>query len=284
MGASDGSVMDNTLASYAVKLNLRDEIKNNSNAHSISAVGGVDGAPGHISSLRAESRGAIAILLLIHIVCKKWVAPLEKVRDLTLLFDSDTVVTRSEADPSHRNDFLSMDFDLWVEMKEILQQIPFKIKFQWIASHQDNNNSNTPLSNGATLNIQVDHMAGEYRRTMTTHIPTLAIPSGKIAIGIRGVRYHHFPAATIRKVVHEQTLRNYIMKKTGWHENQISSIEWESYERALKVLSPSMQVNWIKLAHNWQHTNHQRNHLNGFALGAHKTFLQVCSILKTVVY
>jgi hypothetical protein len=159
LAASDGSVMDNTMASYAVKLNLRDDIKNNSNINSISAVGGVDGGPGHISSLRAESRGAIAILLLIHIVCKKWIEPLETVRDLTLIFDSDTVVTRSKADPNHRNDFLSMDYDLWVERNRILQQIPIKIQFQWIASHQDSHNSNTPLSNAASLNIQVDHMA-----------------------------------------------------------------------------------------------------------------------------
>ena len=254
--------MDNTMASYAVKLNLRDDIKNNSNINSISAVGGVDGGPGHISSLRAESRGAIAILLLIHIVCKKWIEPLETVRDLTLIFDSDTVVTRSKADPNHRNDFLSMDYDLWVEMNRILQQIPIKIQFQWIASHQDSHNSNTPLSNAASLNIQVDHMAGEYRKTMTTHLPTWAIPAGKIAIWIGGVRYHHFPATTIRKFVHEQTLRDYIGKKTGWNESQISSIEWESYERAIKISSPSMQVNWIKLAHNWQHTNHQRNLFN----------------------
>jgi hypothetical protein len=67
VGAIDGSIMDNTIASYGVKL-LWDDITNNSNLHSITATGGVDGAPGHISSLRAESRGAIAILLLIHIL------------------------------------------------------------------------------------------------------------------------------------------------------------------------------------------------------------------------
>ena len=50
---------------------------------------------------------------------------------------SDTVVTRSEADPKERKDFLSMDYDLWVETRKLLKIIPIKIEFKWIESHQD---------------------------------------------------------------------------------------------------------------------------------------------------
>ena len=93
---------------------------------------------------------------------------------------------------------------------------------------------------------------------MTTHIPTMKIPAGDIAIGINGIRYHHFPAAVIRKHVHERPLKEYIKSKTEWSEEQFNSIERATYERVLKSLSASQQVNWIKLAHDWQHTGKQK--------------------------
>jgi hypothetical protein len=84
---------------------------------------------------------------------------------------------------------------------------------------------------------------------MTTNIPTIKIPAGDIAIGVNGIRYHHFPAAVIRKQVHENPLKEYIKAKTKWSEGEFTSIEWETYERDLKSLPASQQVNWIKLAH-----------------------------------
>ena len=130
----------------------------------------MDGAPGHLSSLRVESRGAIAILIIIHMLCKKWPNNLPRKEQINnILFDSDTVVTRSEADPKERKDFLSMDYDLWVETRKLLQIIPIKIEFKWIESHQDSKKKKK-ISNGAELNIQVDKLAGDYRKSMATHI------------------------------------------------------------------------------------------------------------------
>ena len=98
--------MNNLMASYAVKLNLWNNIADNNDTHSIAAEGGVDGAPGHISSLRAESRGAIAILIILHILCKRWPDKITKFRkQVTVYFDSTAVIARSEADPTMRHDF-----------------------------------------------------------------------------------------------------------------------------------------------------------------------------------
>jgi hypothetical protein len=147
-------------------------------------------------------------------LCKKWPNNLPRKEQINnILFDSDTVVTRSEADPKERKDFLSMDYDLWVETRKLLQIIPIKIEFKWIESHQDSKKKKK-ISNGAELNIQVDKLAGDHRKSMATHIPTMKIPAGDIAIGINGIRYHHFPAAVIRKHVHERPLKEYIKSKT----------------------------------------------------------------------
>ena len=108
------------------------------------------------------------------------------------------------------------------------------------------------------MNIQVDKLAGEFRKQMTANIPTMKIPAGAIAIGINGTRYHHFPAAVIRQHVHEKPLKEYIKSKNGWSEEGFQRIEWATYERVLKSLPASQQVNWIKLAHNWQNTGRQK--------------------------
>jgi hypothetical protein len=88
LGASDGSVIDNTLASFAVKLCSSSSLKLDDNPNEFSAIGAVDGVSGHISSLRAESRGAISILLLLHIISMKWKHLFSPKTKIYLFFDS----------------------------------------------------------------------------------------------------------------------------------------------------------------------------------------------------
>ena len=72
LGASDGSVTTTSGSSFAVKLCDRDRAHLYEDPNAFFAIGRVDGVPAYISSLRAESRGAIASLLLIFILSQKW--------------------------------------------------------------------------------------------------------------------------------------------------------------------------------------------------------------------
>jgi hypothetical protein len=82
LGASDGSCLNNTLASFAVKLSPRDAIADTPNPLAFTSGHGVDGAPGHITSLRAESRGGIATILICLILYKKWPTSFETVNQI----------------------------------------------------------------------------------------------------------------------------------------------------------------------------------------------------------
>jgi hypothetical protein len=105
LGASDGSCMNNTFASYAVKLSPREAIATSPNHFAMTSVHGVDGAPGHIASLRAESRGAIASILLCLILYKNWPQKFDTVNKLTINFDNKTVIKRFGTPPLERKDF-----------------------------------------------------------------------------------------------------------------------------------------------------------------------------------
>ena len=105
-------------------------------------------------------------------------------------------------------------------------------------------------------------MAGAYRSTMPNHVPTIRFPAGRLWIGVKGVYHHHFPAKAIRMHVHGPALKAYILKKTGWTDETFLSIEWATCDIVLKELSFGQRVNWIKLAHDWQHTGHQKMQYN----------------------
>ena len=258
IGASDGSSVERTLASFAVTLNPIPATNAFDSADSLSATGSVDGVPGFITSLRAESRGAVAILILLLCLSRRWPQVLTKTCSLDIYFDSQITIHRADTNPTLRKDFLSLDFDLWILLRQLRHRIPFHVNFLWVASHQDPNPGFRALPPSVLANIQVDALAQTTRETVTSPLPTLHIPESEVAISIDHVRYHHFPQDIIRAHRHTPPLQQYILSKTGWTESQFQSIDWEAYSLAFSALSPPQKVNWIKLAIGWQHTGSQK--------------------------
>ena len=146
-------------------------------------------------------------------------------QSLTISFDSQITVSRFQASPHYRNDFLCMDFDMWTELRRIKAAILFRVVFEWVQSHQDGGTPSSLLSDASRLNIQVDHLEGKISSTMTTRVPTISIPSSIITISINGVLHHHFPQRVIRQRTHSHALIKYIISKTGCSETEFHSIE-----------------------------------------------------------
>ena len=258
IGASDGSSVDSTLASFAVTLNpiLATTVFDSSD--SLSTTGGVDGVPGFITSLRAESRGAVAILILLLCLSRRWPQFIEETCAIDIYFDSTITIHKADTQPSFRKDFLRLDFDLWILLRQLRHRIPFNVNFMWVASHQDPNPGFLTLPPSVLANIQVDALAQTTRETLTSPPETIRIPESEIAISVDHVRYHHFPASIIRAHQHTPPLKKYLLTKTGWTDTQFHSIDWEAYSSAFTALSPPQRVNWIKLAIGWQHTGSQK--------------------------
>ena len=258
LGASDGSSVDRTLASFAVSINPISATTAFDSSDSLSATGSVDGVPGFITSLRAESRGAVAILILLLCLSRRWPQVLEKTCAIDIYFDSKITIHRADTPPTFRKDFLSLDFDLWILLRQLRHLIPFTVNFRWVASHQDSNPGFLALPPSVLANIHVDALAQTTRETLTSPPPTIRIPESELAISVNHVRYHHFPQDIIRDHQHSPPLKEYIIKKTGWTDTQFHSIDWEAYSSAFTALSPPQKVNWIKLAIGWQHTGSQQ--------------------------
>ena len=248
IGASDGSSVDNTLASFAVTINPIPATTVFDSSQSLSATGGVDGVPGFITSLRAEARGAVAILILLLCLSQRWPQLSAETCAIDIYFDSAITIHRADTPPSFRKDFLSLDFDLWILLRQLRHRIPFKVNFLWVASHQDPNPGFLALPPSVLANIQVDALAQTTRETLTSPPPTIRIPESDIAISVNHVLYHHFPASIIRAHQHTPPLKTYLLTKTGWTDTQFHSIDWEAYSSAFTALSPPQRVNWIKLA------------------------------------
>ena len=116
-----------------------------------------------------------------------------------------------------------------MELRRIKKLLPFTVIFRWVQSHQNDGIPSELLSDASRLNVQVDRMAGEISHNMSSHVPTLRIPSGVIAIGVGGVLHHHFPQKVIWMHIHERALRSSIMSRTGWPDGDFDSIDWENW-------------------------------------------------------
>ena len=220
IGASDGSSIERTYASFAEKFTTVPLLEAHNACHNISATGEVNGVVGFINSLRAESRGALSIFLLLVLLNQKWPDLLPQSKEIDICFDSKITIHRSDVSPKHRK-----DFDVWTEIRRIRQLVPFKIKCKWVRSHQESESDFDLTLPEVILNIAVDETAESLSGTITTHLSTLLIPSSKAAIIVEGKRYHHFPAPIIRAIYHGPPLQAYIMKKTGWTIEQFQSID-----------------------------------------------------------
>ena len=97
IGASDGSSIDRTYASFAVKLTTIPLLEPHNECHNISATGEVDGVAGFITSLRAESRGALSNFLILALLHQKWPDLLPPSKEIDIFFDSKITIHRSES-------------------------------------------------------------------------------------------------------------------------------------------------------------------------------------------
>jgi len=62
------------------------------------------------------------------------------------------------------------------------------------------------------------------------------------------------------KLKHDNSLRDYIMKKTHWTLQQFEQVDWDAHQQAFLHQMQHQQISTAKVIHNLSNTNRQ-NHL-----------------------
>ncbi len=171
--------------------------------------------------------------------------------------DSDPQEEELPVDLDHGRvvlDALRPEWDVLVEIQEALRSLP-GVTLKYVKGHQDRDIAYQNLSLMAQLNVDADHMAGEFQDfNGGAHPLVLMSPLTKAHL--------HLPDGTVtgnydRVLQHEATAKPlllYIQQKNGWTPSVMGYIDWSALRRR-----PERRTHMTKLLHEILPTTGQAN-------------------------
>ena len=194
-------------------------------------------APGFfVTSFRAEGYGLLSMarfLLHLFAFCHLPIPP-----RISLSTDNEGLVTRIATCRAcaieHPNTSLKPDWDVVRSIADTLLLFPAP-KITHVKGHQDKTVPYADLPLRAQLNVDADHLAGEFHATFS---PT---PERVTRLGSNPVQFH-LPSGTItskvkqvvRKAATTPPLQDYICESTLWSPQTFDAVDWLPHGQALK--------------------------------------------------
>ena len=144
---------------------------------------------------------------------------------------------------------LSPDSDVIVELQAALAALP-GITLRHIKGHQDRKTSYDRLSLLAQLNVDADHLAGEYQQTHGCEKPpVLMSPNVRAHFVQEDVNITSNIATHIRHQSSCASLMEYIKRQQNWSETTLRSVNWEAHGKSMRNELPH-RIHLVKLVHN----------------------------------
>jgi hypothetical protein len=265
VGASDGSMVTTF------------QKKRGSHGYALSEVGSTsDDIVGYgpspesddMSSLTTEHYGIIGLLVVLHLLCKKYCLVKEECFDEVKIFvDNKTVVERCNMIQGKINlsDYAAPEQDLWELTTELKQKLPIRISIEWVRGHQDENRYgekiNGPFKVDAQMNILTDSLArkGMQLNVMVPRRPTLT--HSAIALYNKEGTYITDVHRYMTNKVNGERLLDYYRTRRGWNRSVAQQINWEGIQGMLRKSPPTKRIKRIKMMHNWQNVGRQKGHI-----------------------
>ena len=263
IGASDGSLIreyERTRGAHGYTLQEKDDERN-----------GIDGwgpSPDSddISSMTTEHYGLLGLLVMLHMICKKFkLCKEECFGRVTIYIDNKTVIERGNERQNLINisDYSVPDQDLWLLTTELIEALPIRITLKWVRGHQDSNvygdKTHGPFTRDVMLNIKVDELAakgmsdgmGNYHKKLILSTEAISLYNTS-TVSISNVRKY------MTNTVNGEVLKEYLMRRKGWRISDLRIIDWEGVEAMVRGAGAIKRAKLIKLLHNWQNTGRQK--------------------------
>lgn len=155
-------------------------------------------------------------------------------------------------------DVLRPEWDVLIEIQDALSSLP-GVTITYVKGHQDRDRVYHQLNLMAQLNVDADHMAGEFQEVHgRAHPLVLMSPLTKAHL--------HLSDGTVtgkydRVLQHEATAKPlllYIQQKNGWTPSVMKYIHWDAHGSALRQ-RPERRTHMTKLLHELLPTTGQAN-------------------------
>ena len=219
-----------------------------------------------MSSLTTENYGLIGILILLHMLCKKYQLCRDECFGSVIVYiDNKTVVERGNNSQELINlsDYNIPDQDLWSLTTEIIKKLPIRLQIKWVRGHQDRDIRGEkiygPFTTDVQMNILVDDLAskgmklGQGKTIRRPNFSTSVISVyDQENVHISDVRGY------MTETVNGKRMIKYVMSRRGWSAQVIQSIEWEGIEAMMRSANPIRRTRLLKMLHNWQNTGKQK--------------------------
>ena len=247
MCGSDGSKKGNVAAQAFC-------VNNHESVNSFSGGAKCPGRPHHMSSFRAESLGALAIITVIRAITQ--VHQIDEA-DATfhIYIDNKEVSDRMNDDtPSTLSDYLAPEYEIFEEIKYIQDQLPCNGTWHWIKAHAND------TSMAGRLNDEMDSRANKIRKDESDIPVDAPFPSNSATIRHRDDIIHNHIDHVILHDLNDTAILAYMQQKYGWSKEVSKHINWEAHHHALKTKTHGALVGCVKLIHEWN-ANGVRNAL-----------------------
>ena len=274
LGASDGSLLKGfrkQKGSHGYAIGKKDD--------NIETIKGFGPSPDSdsMSSMTTEHYGLIGLLVLLHILCKKYLLCRQECFDsVIIVIDNKTVVERSnkEQEVINLSDYGVPDQELWALTSELRSKLPIDLEIKWIKGHQNANEYGMiiqgPFLHEIEMNILVDKLAEKGMKMSKNKILRRENLSHEVlSIHNReGVLINDLRKFMVEKV-NGRDLLDYIERRKRWNEETSKSIEWEGIEGMLKKTNPIKRIKLVKMLFSWQNTGCQKGKIRDAKLRAY---------------
>jgi hypothetical protein len=214
-----------------------------------------DGHPDHMTSYRSELGGLLAVLYIIYRVCSAYDIQAGKVN----YYCDNKGVIQNVFHPSCQpsiTSFLATDSDLVYTARSLLDIIPITIIGTWVKGHQKDDKDPKHVLNNTAGKLARDFLQHHPPRYRPKRLPT-ALPNYRVRLfyddSVITSNLYSIPSTSL----HQDSLKAYIIKKTGWAPATFDLVNWTAHGRAFNRLPQNQQISTAKLIHNLANTNHQ---------------------------
>ncbi len=226
------------------------------------------------TSYRAEACAMLSVLRFM-IRLAEYTAMFEPWTGL-LVSDSESVLNKfhgkgtRERDPDALHpiltkgpvilDVLCPDWDILIEIQTALHSLP-GITMQFIKGHRDCTTESSRLPLLAQLNVEADHLAGQYQDKHGRARPSVLMsPRAGVHLeySTTGTVLSHY-AKSLRRECTTKPLQLYMEKRNNWSSQTMQQINWAAHGDAFKK-QIKLRIHFSKLVHDILPTNAFLNH------------------------
>ena len=141
----------------------------------------------------------------------------------------------NEYDHPFPNETTKSEYDITEQIFRTTKAYNITAEYVWVRGHQDKDKDCDKLDTYAQLNVQADHLAGDFQDRKGAFRPIVPLlPSCPAMISIRGISITSNIFKQLVRAYTEPRYMGYLQLKYNWSDTTIQSIAWKSLALAIE--------------------------------------------------